>query len=121
MAAGFFEVEDVVMGPTVLVVDDNEAVLRTTGEMLEAAGYEVLLARSAFDAVAVANSCGTVDVLLTDLVMPDLDGFDLAEYLADRFPEIRAICMSGWSDGRLLDAFLAKPFTAEELLAAVAG
>jgi CheY-like chemotaxis protein len=108
------------MSCTVLVVDDNQAVLRVTAEMLVAAGYEVLLASSAFDALALAGSCETIDVLVADLVMPDLDAFDLAELLADRFPALRAVCMSGWSDGRLLDLFLAKPFTAEQLLAAIA-
>ena len=115
-------------GECILVVDDEEPVRRSAGRVLEAAGYRVLLAAGGREGIArFAAHAGEVALLLTDLMMPDLDGSALITALRARRPELPVLAVSG------LDApepsapgvpsgmaFLQKPFTAEELLTAVA-
>jgi CheY-like chemotaxis protein len=104
---------------TVLVADDNSVVREIVRLYLEEAGYETLEAPSVTDALAQAAEHGSVDVLITDLVMPDGDGFELATRLAQIRPSIRVLFTSGYADLRWTEAFLAKPFTAEELVDAL--
>jgi signal transduction histidine kinase len=107
---------------TVMVVEDDEGVRELVRLMLEANGYEVL---TVADADEAAHLCGAreIDLLLTDVVMPDVNGSELAERLGALAPDMRILFMSGYSDeavvrhGELSEAaaFLEKPFTEKTL------
>ncbi|MEO8338018.1 MAG: ATP-binding protein, partial [bacterium] len=113
---------------TVLLVEDEEAVRALFARILERHGYTVLEARNGRDALAVAAQHeGTIDLLLTDVVMPEMGGKQLAETLVARDAGLRVLFVSGYTDGDIsrrgeLDrctAFLQKPFTASGLLGRV--
>src|SRR2546421_8069116 len=81
---------------TILVVEDEPAVLSLSRRALEAQGYVVLAASDAIDAMRVVERHGgTIHLLLTDVVMPGLSGPELADQLAGRRPRIRRLYMSG--------------------------
>jgi PAS domain S-box-containing protein len=110
---------------TILVAEDEPAVLALAARVLRARGYNVLEARDGVDAIrATEEHPGTVDVLLTDVVMPRVGGPELAERLKPTYPDIRIIYMSGYTDnkavrGMMEDSstpFLQKPFTPSDLL-----
>ncbi len=110
---------------TVLVVDDEAQVRALARDILLGAGYQVIEAEDGDHALRVADEHqGPIHVLLTDIMMPGLNGKDLADQLVGKRPEIKLIFMSGRaaeviSDAGVLipvDAFLAKPFTVERLL-----
>jgi two-component system cell cycle sensor histidine kinase/response regulator CckA len=119
-----------IAGKTVMVVDDAGSLRAMTGETLRRAGYRVLVASSAADALNMAhNHRGPIHVLITDVVMPGSNGRDLAvELKADR-PHMRVIYMSGHADNVVLrngplpphEEFLAKPFNSDVLLQTVGG
>jgi two-component system cell cycle sensor histidine kinase/response regulator CckA len=110
-------------GRTVLVVEDETALARVVTRILTAGGYRVLAADTGPEALALHAEKGC-DVLLTDVIMPEMSGPRLAELLHARHPGLPVVYMSGYSNGllgstRVLDAdipFLEKPFTGEELL-----
>jgi hypothetical protein len=110
---------------TVLLVDDNAALRNVTARILEGAGYRVLRAGSASDAIATArNFEGVMHLLITDVVMPGMSGADLAPALLRERPELAIIYMSGYTNEQITRrgvntpgvAFLQKPFTPLELL-----
>lgn len=113
---------------TVLLVEDEPAILKVVRRMLEGRGYQVLAAAGPAEALRLAaGHQGQVDLLLTDVVMPGMNGRDLAEALRERHPRARHLFMSGYTadviahQGVLADGihFVQKPFTAEALAAAV--
>jgi CheY-like chemotaxis protein len=116
---------------TILLVEDEVTVRRSVKRMLERAGYTIHEARHGADALLVWNEHeGGIDLLLTDLRMPELGGRELIAALHARDPELAVIAMSGYPPemgidpmGALAGArpvqFLAKPFSSEELLGAV--
>ncbi|HEV2644130.1 MAG TPA: ATP-binding protein, partial [Candidatus Elarobacter sp.] len=115
---------------TVLLVEDEEPLRVVAQRVLQRAGYHVLVARDGVDALRVlSESDVTVDVLLSDVTMPELGGVELAAIAAERVPGIRIILMSGYADtdigsvgqGSRIDAFLPKPFTTASLLDTVNG
>jgi PAS domain S-box-containing protein len=115
---------------TVLVVDDHAAVLQTTAAMLQSLNYTVITAGSGVEAVAVSRSyAGSIDILLTDVLMPGMSGPELAHKLTGERPGMRVVFMSGYTSGSvarhgLFDAgavFLAKPFTVDSLAATMGG
>jgi signal transduction histidine kinase len=113
----------------VLVVEDEPAVRDLARRILEREGYSVVTAESGEEALRLWDELGPVDALLTDLVMPGLNGRELAAVLGSRFPELRVVLMSGYArDAEPLDellaagaAFVEKPFTASALAAEVRG
>jgi DNA-binding NtrC family response regulator len=111
----------------VLVVDDEPSVLSITCALLARSGYEVLQADCGQRALEICGTCKQrIDLLLTDVMMPKMQGPQLAELLAAQYPEMRILFMSGFQDNRCQPntsrtavRMLAKPFTPEKLLAAV--
>ncbi|HKW90339.1 MAG TPA: response regulator [Methylomirabilota bacterium] len=110
---------------TVLVVDDEAQVRGLARDILLGAGYRVIEAEDGDHALRVAEEHqGPIHVLLTDVMMPGINGKELADRLVGKRPDVKPIFMSGRaaeviSDAGVLipvDAFLAKPFTVERLL-----
>ncbi|WP_437516692.1 ATP-binding protein [Sorangium sp. So ce1099] len=115
-------------GGTVLVTDDEEAVVTLASRLLAQSGYTTLTARGPLEAVRVCEAQrGRIDLLLTDVLMPEMSGCELAERLVKLRPDMKVLFMSGYTgdalDGKLAArpgaALLGKPFTAESLLRAV--
>jgi two-component system, cell cycle sensor histidine kinase and response regulator CckA len=113
--------------PTVLVVDDEPGVRHLASAMLRRAGYTVMEAADGVEAERLAETHeGTIDVLLTDIVMPGARGPEVAERLRTIRPAIRVIYMSGFRDTSPLGdvergeaLFVQKPFLRSALLGAV--
>jgi len=110
---------------TVLLVEDAEALRLLVRELLENAGYTVLDADSPDQALFMVESIpGPIHLLLTDMVMPRMNGQELARRIAALKPEARVVFMSGYSDQAMGDQgtlapgalFLQKPFTMDALL-----
>jgi PAS domain S-box-containing protein len=112
---------------TILLVDDEEGVRKLCCAVLEANGYSVLEAGDAQSALASYDKNGhKVDLLLTDVVMRQMNGFELGQALQERTPQLKILYMSGYRDqalrgnGQQVPAtFLNKPFTPDALLARV--
>jgi two-component system, cell cycle sensor histidine kinase and response regulator CckA len=112
---------------TILAVDDDRAVLNLLHQVLNEAGYRVLVAGGGWDAVREFESRGPVELLLTDVIMPDLTGPVLAERLRSQNPDLRVLFISGFHDADLVQRFvtrkgftlLPKPFTVDALLRVV--
>jgi two-component system cell cycle sensor histidine kinase/response regulator CckA len=113
---------------TVLLVEDDAAVRRVIRHMLVEQRHEVLEAGSAPEAIQVAGAHpGRIDLLLTDVVMPQTNCDDLVSQLQTNRPEMKVILVSGYSDDVLrqygvnesVSNFLPKPFTAEKLAAKI--
>jgi len=113
---------------TVLVVEDDAALLGLISRMLKGAGYHVLTASSAEAAEqALGARPGRVDLLLTDVVMPGASGLELVERVQDMRPEMAVLYMSGYPDDELgavtlaalEDRLIRKPFSTGRLLTAV--
>ncbi|GAA3388780.1 PAS domain S-box protein [Cryptosporangium minutisporangium] len=113
-------------GSTVLVVEDEPALARVITRILTKAGYHVLSATNGQDALVLHEQQGC-DLLLTDVIMPEMSGPRLAELLQHRHPGLPVLYMSGYSNGLLgtthvLDedvAFIEKPFTSKDLRAKI--
>jgi PAS domain S-box-containing protein len=106
---------------TVLVVEDREDVRRLTCQMLEVLGYETLPASSGSQALKLLGQLGSsLQFVLTDVIMPGMNGRDLAERLTAMQPGIKVIFMSGYTGqvfpGLSGAAYLQKPFTLSELI-----
>ena len=117
-------------GPTVLIVEDEDAVRGAIRRLLQDEGYTVLEAQNGASALEVLNTAGATGValVLTDLRMPVMDGRQLAAALARLRPSLPVVLMSGFTaqlmDMRLVSphfVFLAKPFKNHDLLATVKG
>jgi CheY-like chemotaxis protein len=112
-------------GPeTILLVEDEGFVRKVTAEVLESAGYKVVIAHSSADALdAYRRLSLPVDLLLADIVMPGMSGRDLAAEFESLCPRARVLLMSGYA-GQLASClsspcgktYLAKPFSARMLL-----
>jgi hypothetical protein len=107
---------------TILVVDDDEEVLRIVVEILKDADYRVLSASSGPNAMKVAEKTnGTIDLLLSDVDMAQMSGPDLGEALKKARPDLHVMLMSGGAKGNLLVlnygwAFIQKPFVPVKLV-----
>jgi two-component system, cell cycle sensor histidine kinase and response regulator CckA len=113
------------VGGRILIVEDLEPVRTVTKEMLEAEGYEVFAAATPREALALMETLGDrIDLVLSDLMMPDMTGSELATAIRTRRPGLPVLFMSGlpkaldWSEP---GTFLAKPFTRAMLLSHVRG
>jgi nitrogen-specific signal transduction histidine kinase/ActR/RegA family two-component response regulator len=116
-------------GELVLVVDDEPHIREMASSMLTRSGYRVLTACDGADAVAIlASRANEIKVVVTDLVMPNLDGAALASIAQHLNPSVKLLAISGLSSAgrkgkaeRFGSAFLFKPFKVQALLAAVHG
>lgn len=116
------------VGRTVLLAEDEPGLRQVADRILKGAGYRVLVASDGGDAlIASREHAGTIDLLITDVVMPRLGGLELATRLKAERPGLRVLLMSGYA--RVPDAasgldgvpFLPKPFSPAELIAAAEG
>jgi PAS domain S-box-containing protein len=113
-------------GPeTILLVDDNESIRSAVGELMKMKGYNVLLAGSGKEALEISrNHAGTIDLLVTDVVMPEMSGRELAQQVSAERAGIKVLYMSGYTDDAVLrhgilssdSAFLQKPAPMATLL-----
>jgi nitrogen-specific signal transduction histidine kinase/ActR/RegA family two-component response regulator len=113
---------------TVLLVEDEDMVRELVVEVLETEGYTVFSARRGAEALRLcAEQIMPINLLITDVVMPEMSGRELAEHLTARHPEIKVLFISGYTDDAIFRhgvqesnvAFLQKPFTTSELAAKV--
>jgi signal transduction histidine kinase len=109
---------------TILVVEDDDAVRRMTLEFLKISGYTVTEATNAKDAIQlIERHNGTIDLVITDVVMPGMKGRELGEVLSKLRPNLRMLYMSAHAEDIIIDhgmldpgvAFIEKPFSPDEL------
>jgi PAS domain S-box-containing protein len=110
---------------TLLLVDDEAAVRESVRRLLERHGYTVIEAQNGADAIRLYNGTAAgVDLVLTDLTMPGMDGYELAEQLRSRHPGLKVLFMSGYAE-RLMTSdratqagtgYVEKPFSVDTLL-----
>jgi PAS domain S-box-containing protein len=108
---------------TVLLAEDEESVRTMVRRVLEEQGYTVLAAASGREALDLARGhAGAIDLVLTDMVMPGMDGGELIEAVRRMRPTVRSICMSGYAEGSVRPetlgrtTFLQKPFSPAALM-----
>ena len=112
-------------GEKILLVDDEEGVLQATAAVLENQGYRVLCSADGIEALAVySDHQGQIDAVITDVMMPSMDGAGMTRVLRKLDRKLRIIATSGLEqDSRFeelhqlgIQAFLPKPFTSDKLL-----
>jgi CheY-like chemotaxis protein len=110
---------------TLLLVEDESAVLSSVRRLLEWHGYTVLEARNGAEALKVYEAHEeNIDLVLTDVVMPEMGGHELVELLRARRPDLRVLFMSGYAERAFTSigsipagtGYLEKPFTVETLM-----
>jgi CheY-like chemotaxis protein len=109
--------------PSILVVDDEGAVRRFALRVLEREGYGVTEARDGVEAVDLIKSGSTFEAVVSDIVMPRMNGVELMQALSSLGSNLPVILMSGYAPGALTElgitppcAILPKPFSAERLM-----
>ncbi len=113
--------------PTILVVDDEEMVRVSTARMLERRGFHAITAATPSEALAILRGDAPIDLLISDVVMPEIYGTDLIRQARTLRPGLPALLISGFADqqnarhGPIPEGvpFLAKPFDLADLLAQV--
>ena len=106
---------------TILIVDDDPAILEYAGEEQQGCGYAVLTALNGASALVLLRNNDRVDLLFTDLVMPGVDGVELARRAGQEVPGLKVLFTTGYStdptpEGRLLK----KPYRPRQLAGAIA-
>jgi len=113
---------------TILLVEDEEGVRAVLTELLEGLGYTVLPAANGVEAVGIAGGHARgIDLVVTDMVMPEMSGQELGRTLAQKWPDLRILYMSAfasniYSPSALANAladFISKPFDLEDFIAKV--
>ena len=109
---------------TILLVEDEPAILKMTTIMLERQGYTVLAASAPSEAISLAREqAGRIDLIMTDVIMPEMNGCDLANHISTFCPNLKRLFMSGYTANIIaqhgvLDEgvnFIQKPFSAHDL------
>ena len=115
--------------PVILLVEDESIVREVTREVLEHAGYQVLESGGAREAIRLAEAHrGRIALLLSDVVMPGMNGIDLARWIQKIQPRLATVFMSGYANCAALheagqdplSTYIQKPFTVDALLAGIA-
>jgi two-component system, cell cycle sensor histidine kinase and response regulator CckA len=112
---------------TVLIVEDEPAVRDMTTRLLERAGFDVVGVADGLEAIARSEHAQPIDVLVTDVVMPNLGGIETAEQMMARYPDMGVVLLSGYTADSLdLErvvtrgaTFVSKPVTSSTLVQAV--
>ena len=113
---------------TILLVEDEKEILKVTATILEHLGYSVLAASGPVEAVGVCEAYPeTIDMLMTDVIMPEMSGRDLARELSRLKPKLKCLFMSGYTDNVIAEhgvlddgiAFIHKPFFKRQLAAKI--
>jgi CheY-like chemotaxis protein len=112
----------------ILIADDNDVVRQSMASMIEAHGHATLEATGASGALLLLEQHPAISILFTDIVMPVINGFVLADMAVSRWPHLRVIYATGLSDlrdvgeqpGNLHGPILRKPFRSDELSSAIA-
>ena len=110
---------------TILIADDEESVRNLVYAVLATSGYTVIQAQNGKEALDLMESSpGRIDLILTDVMMPVMNGYELGAAIEKRYPGKKILFMSGYLDSHLGDydrsrPFLTKPFTPEKLLNAI--
>ena len=108
---------------TILAVDDEPFILLIYSEILSEQGYHVICAESAKEALNILQH-ESIDILLSDIIMPEMDGYQLAAMVKEKYPDIKIQLASGFTDDRnmgmvdesLRHNMLLKPFNPQALL-----
>jgi signal transduction histidine kinase/ActR/RegA family two-component response regulator len=109
---------------TILLVEDEPSIIRLTKLMLERLGYTILSASTPGEAIKIATGSDvSIDMLITDVVMPDMNGKNLAKALTEHFPDLKCLFMSGYTANVIADHgvlesgvhFINKPFSKQAL------
>ena len=111
----------------VLLVDDDQRLLTVLSDMLRSGGHQVTTAANGEEAIATFDPARH-DVVITDLGMPKVNGWQVAEHVKTRAPDTRVFLLTGWGEGvtatessKYVDQVLAKPISADALLEQLAG
>ncbi|WP_448384531.1 PAS domain S-box protein, partial [Desulfosoma sp.] len=112
---------------TILVVEDEEALRNMIEEVLRGSGYGVFTASSGAEALKILHRVSDIDLVITDVVMPEMNGVTLSREITRYAPQMPVLFISGYADEQLAHRgilvpnvrFLAKPFTAKQLLRVV--
>jgi two-component system, cell cycle sensor histidine kinase and response regulator CckA len=124
-------IDDLTGQGTILLVEDEEGLRALNARGLASRGYTVLEAGNGLEAIDIFERQGDVDLVVSDVVMPEMDGPTLLKELRQRDPKVKIIFVSGYAEeafaknlpsneqGRAQYAFLAKPFTLKQLVAEV--
>jgi len=108
---------------TILVVDDEEALQALAKEQLENLGYTVLTAGYGLQALQVLEKESAIKLLISDVVMPGMNGFELAEQVMQKYPQLKILLVSGYTDNvsasnaqtEFFNKVLSKPYKFSEL------
>jgi two-component system cell cycle sensor histidine kinase/response regulator CckA len=125
--AGAMSAADLTGHGTILLVEDEEGLRALNARGLSSRGYTVLEASNGVEAIEVLDKQGSVDLVVSDVVMPEMDGPTLLKELRRRDPNVKIIFVSGYAEEAFQKnlpsqeqyAFLAKPFTLKQLVAEV--
>jgi CheY-like chemotaxis protein len=109
---------------TVLLVEDDEQVRRFMRGLLSSEGYRVIEAKNGAEGLKIASETARIDLLLADMLLPELSGFDLAEQLLQLRPGLKILFVTGYIEGDIVQrsitelgaSFLDKPFVPAALL-----
>jgi two-component system cell cycle sensor histidine kinase/response regulator CckA len=114
---------------TVVLVDDEDLVRRLVSRLLEREGYRVLEVSTAEDGLAILSNGERVDLLLTDVTLPGMNGVELGRRVLEERRDLKLICMSGSGEEEIVSdllaravgkaSFISKPFSPGELIEAV--
>lgn len=106
----------------VLVVDDEHDLADLTTLLLRAYGFEAVTAYSAIEALRWLEHDSGIDAVLSDIVMPEMDGLELGDAIREKYPQIKVVLVSGYTFGKILDRrelpflFATKPYTITTIL-----
>lgn len=113
---------------TILLVEDDEMLRAITLEILKKCGYQILESLTVTDAIRIAEQyTNPIQLLVTDVVMPDMKGHELAKHLSRSHPEMKVLFTSGYTDNVIVCygileegvPFLQKPYSAESMVSKV--
>ena len=112
--------------PTILLVEDEDMLRGLIRELLQSKGYNVYVASCGEEALEVSAAEKTIDLLLTDVMMPNMSGSELMEKIRENRPDLKVLFMSGYTGGSNANihesleqqgvSFLQKPFRLHTLL-----